>query len=157
MKNVRVIRSQISTFGLYAGKVQIWSNSVSNFKGSAHDQISISIIFVILESAIVVRLKGVPAVGGLKFLMAEKKLQKVPVWGNCHLGEVLVGGQKTGTSPKWHFPQLALVSGLNPPTTGTLTERSFFQFFSKFKFLKNVPNNRIHSKYHLSIFFPLGL
>ena len=87
MANVRVIRSQISTFGPYAGKVQIRSNSVSNFKGSANDKISISIIFVILESAIVVRLKGVPAVGGLKFLMAEKKIAKSASLGKVPVGE----------------------------------------------------------------------
>ena len=39
---------------------------------------------------------SVPAVGGLKFSMAQKKLQKVPVggsasWGKCHFGEVPVG------------------------------------------------------------------
>ena len=41
---------------------------------------------------------GVPAVGGLKFSMAQQKVQKSASWGSaswgkCQLGEVLVGGR----------------------------------------------------------------
>ena len=47
------------------------------------------------------------AVGGLKFSMAQKILQKVPVggsasWGKGQLGEVLVGeSANLGTSVSW--------------------------------------------------------
>ena len=36
-------------------------------------------------------MNGVPAVGGLEFSMAQKKLKKVPVGGKCQLGKVPVG------------------------------------------------------------------
>ena len=39
-----------------------------------------------------VKSDGVPAVGGLKFSMAQKKFAKNASWGNCQLGEVPVGG-----------------------------------------------------------------
>ena len=35
---------------------------------------------------------GVPAVGGLKFSMAQKKVKKSASWLKCQLGEVPVGG-----------------------------------------------------------------
>ena len=35
---------------------------------------------------------GVPAIGGLKFSMAQKKVQKSASWGKGQLGEVPVGG-----------------------------------------------------------------
>ena len=35
---------------------------------------------------------GVPAVGGLKFSIAQKKFAKSASWGKCQLGKVLVGG-----------------------------------------------------------------
>ena len=35
---------------------------------------------------------GVPAVRGLKFSMAQKKVPKSASWGKCQLGEVPVGG-----------------------------------------------------------------
>ena len=46
--------------------------------------------------------EGVPAVGGLKFSMAQKKVQKSASWGKCQLGEVPVGGSASwGTRASW--------------------------------------------------------
>ena len=39
---------------------------------------------------------GVPAVGGLKFTMAQQKVQKSASWGKCQLGEVPVGEVPVG-------------------------------------------------------------
>ena len=47
---------------------------------------------------------GVPAVGGHKFSMAQKKVQKSASWGKCQLGEVPVGG-----SASWGKCQLGEV------------------------------------------------
>ena len=44
---------------------------------------------------------GVPAVGGLKFSMAQKKVQKSATWGKCQLAEVPVGGGASGGSASW--------------------------------------------------------
>ena len=41
-----------------------------------------------------VKVYGVPAVGGLKFSMAQKNFAKSASWGKFQLGEVLVGGQQ---------------------------------------------------------------
>ena len=52
--------------------------------------------FIILKLASFQNFKvdrgGVPAVGGLKFSMAQQKVQKSASWGKCQLGEVPVGG-----------------------------------------------------------------
>ena len=44
---------------------------------------------------------GVPAVGGLKFSMAQKKVQKSASWGKCQLGEVPVGESASWGSASW--------------------------------------------------------
>ena len=52
--------------------------------------------------------EGVPRVGGLKFSMAQKKLQKVPVGGNvslvkCQSRAVPVGGQVPVAGQKFNL------------------------------------------------------
>ena len=49
---------------------------------------------------------GVPALGGLKFSMAQQKVQKSATWGKCHLGEVPLG--RSATWGKCHLGEVPL-------------------------------------------------
>ena len=82
-------------------------------------------------------LYSVTAVEALKFSMAQKKFQKMPVggsasWGKCQSGEVLVEGVPVGESASWGKCQLGEVpAGGQVPVGGQkfnpLTD-NFFQF-----------------------------
>ena len=76
--------SEIETFQKYAHRIQWGRKSFRKF-------------FEIPDSLESLESRGVPAVGGLKFSMAQKKYKRASWgsarWGRCHLGKVLIGGQ----------------------------------------------------------------